>query len=165
MNPKFKPSPGAQPKWEDRFGFQHESVDIKIQQEAGSTLYNEYTYVRISASNSNGLFESFGASPSHTYWALRPFIITEYSSVLVDDNVYDFYIETIDKINGPSYLQVVNSYTLINSFSIDSNVLSKLSVSISNFWTDALTTLDGSYIPTILRIQGMIDPLEVEGIS
>ncbi len=85
--------------------------------------------------------------------------------MLVDDNVYDFYIETIDKINGPSYLQVVNSYTLINSFSIDSNVLSKLSVSISNFWTDSLTTLDGSYIPTILRIQGMIDPLEVEGIS
>jgi hypothetical protein len=125
--------------------------------------------VRISASNSNGLIKSFGATPSHNIWALRPFIITEYSSVLVDDNVYDFYIETIDKINGPSYLQVVNSYTLINAFSIDSNVLSKLSVSISNFWSDKSinpqSTLDGSYIPTILRIQGMIDPLEVSGIS
>lgn len=73
---------------------------------------------------------------------------------MVDDNLFDVYIQTVDQIDGPSNVQKVNSYVLINGFSVDSGNLLNLFSSLSNYWVSSVDILDGRTIPTILVIQG-----------
>jgi hypothetical protein len=73
---------------------------------------------------------------------------------MVDDNLFDVYIQTVDQIDGPSNVQKVNSYVLINGFSVDSGNLINLYSSLSNYWVSSVDILDGRTIPTMLVIQG-----------
>ena len=72
------------------------------------------------------------------YWSLQPFIISDYSSFIVDEKVFDFYITCIDGIAGPNNKQIEKSYVLINAFSLDYSLFNGIKVAISNFWNGNL---------------------------
>lgn len=77
-------------------------MNVNIESETHSNAYNKYTSVKIVVSNSDGLFPMFPytITTGYNYWAITPFYINTFSSHYADENLLDFYISTIDGIEG-----------------------------------------------------------------
>lgn len=67
----------------------------------------------------------------------------------------DFYICTIDKIDGPDNLETITSYVLINGFSLSSATFGSMTPEVSNFWTSdnvSKGTLTGEFAPIFFKL-------------
>ena len=65
----------------------------------------------------------------------------------------DFMVATVDGINGPQNTMTYNGYFLINGFT-QSAPLNTVNMGFVNYQSS--TAMDGSQVPTLLRIKGTL---------
>ena len=65
----------------------------------------------------------------------------------------DFMIATVDGIDGPANKMTYNGYFLINGFAL-STALGSIQYGFINYQSS--TPMDGSKVPTILRVKGTV---------
>lgn len=116
--------------------------------------YNNYTLITLRASTPAQIQTNFPISPTKTNFGIYPFTIDGFSSIYADSDNYDIMIATVDGIDGPLNKLSYNSFFLINGFSIVDTAISTLNMGFMNYLSS--TTLDGSKVPTFLRIKGSI---------
>lgn len=133
----------------------HGSTSTKAYAINNVTAYNNYTYVELSATKSDGLITSFLASATKKSFSFYPFVLNSYSSVYSDAGVMDFYMAAVDGIYGPLNKMVYNSYFLINGFTQTSTPMSSITWTFINYLASP-TPLDGSTVPTMIKISGSI---------
>jgi hypothetical protein len=63
-------------------------------------------------------------------------------------------IATVDGINGPQNKMTYNGFFLINSFSQTATVSGTINFGFINYQSS--TAMDGSQVPTLLRLKGTI---------
>jgi hypothetical protein len=68
----------------------------------------------------------------------------------------DFYMAAVDGIYGPLNKMTYNSYFLINGFTQTSNSMATITMSYVNYLASSTSPLDGSTVPTLIRITGSI---------
>lgn len=119
---------------------------------AGS--YNPYTLITLRGSTSTALQTSFLVAAAKKNIGLYPFIVTPFSSIYSDANNMDIMISTVDGIDGPQNKMTFNGYFLINSFSQTASASGTLQLGYINY--QSTTAMDGSWVPTLLRIKGTI---------
>ena len=117
------------------------------------TTYNQYTLLTMTGSVSQDLQNIFTTSNSKTSFGLYPFKILPFSSIHPDENCLDFMFATVDGINGPANTMTFNGYFLINGFT-QSTSANTLNMGFVNYQSS--TAMDGSQVPTLLRIKGTI---------
>lgn len=117
--------------------------------------YNKYTLITLKGATTSSIQTSFPITASKTAFGLSPFLVSDFSSIYADDNNFDIMIATVDGIDGPLNRMKFNGYFLINGFTmINSAAIATLN---SGFVAYSHTTqLDGSQIPTLLRVKGTI---------
>lgn len=119
---------------------------------AGS--YNLYTMITLQGSISDALQTSFKTTATKTSFGLYPFVVGTFSSIYADANNLDIMIATVDGINGPQNKMTYNGFFLINSFSYAASAVGTTRVGFINYKSS--TALDGSQVPTVLRVKGTI---------
>jgi hypothetical protein len=75
------------------------------------------------------------------------------SGITITGSGWDFYIAAIDSIDGPTYNQTLNSYYLAHAV-LKPVGTTGLTASFLNFYNTNSGGLDGSTIPTMLRVTG-----------
>ena len=95
----------------------------------------------------------FSTTATKTAFGLYPFKVKPFSSIYADTNCMDFMIATVDGINGPANTMTFNGYFLINGF-VQSTPAGTLNMGFANYQSTA--AIDGSQVPTLLRIKGTI---------
>ena len=119
-----------------------------------NTAYNKYTLVKLTGQKSDDLQNIFVASStSKTAFGVYPFKINPFASTTSDSHCLDFLVATVDGINGPANKMTFNGYFLINGFT-QSTPTNTLNMGFINY--NAVTAMDGSQVPTLLRIKGTI---------
>lgn len=70
----------------------------------------------------------------------------------------DIYMAAADGVNGPLNRLQYNSYFLINSFTQTSTSMSQITMGFVNYYASstAANQLDGSKVPTLIKIKGSI---------
>jgi len=81
-------------------------------------------------------------------------LIPTFSSIYADSSNLDFMIITFDGIDGPLNKMVPKGYFLINGFSQTPSALGTIYYGFMNYQYSS--PLDGSRIPTMLRLKGSI---------
>ena len=119
-----------------------------------TTAYNQYTLVTMTATVSGNLQNIFLVAATKTAFGLYPFKIKSFSSIYADSNNQDILIATVDGINGPQNKMTFNGYFLINGFTQAASSSGTLSMGFVNYQSSAV--LDGSQVPTMLRIKGTV---------
>ena len=66
-------------------------------------------------------------------------------------------IATIDGVDGPTNKLTYNGFFLINGFTLTSTNLGTLNKGFINYQSS--TAMDGSQIPTMLRVKGTVGPV------
>ncbi|KRX08855.1 hypothetical protein PPERSA_08959 [Pseudocohnilembus persalinus] len=148
---------------------QHRSIDTEITHVSQDEEYNKYTNICLTVKNSDALFGLFPNSLNQTYnyFGVQAFRITEFSSQFVNENIYDFYIQMEDGIQGGDTNENIISYALINAYTIDLDAFSNIHVSIANYWNQETEAINGKYIPMLLKITGQLseDPAQIQKIN
>ena len=149
MNPKIKFNTGAAATMLPAgFTVTAETID-------DVNSYNQYTLVTLKASTPGALLSKFPDPATTTQFSLSSFQINSYSSYLADEDNFDIMIATIDGIDGPLNMITYNGYFLINAFTLMSS--QKLGTISSGFVAyNHNTQMDGSKVPTMLRVKGSI---------
>lgn len=76
----------------------------------------------------------------------------------------DIMIAMVDGIDGPLNKMKFNSFFLINSFSMVNTVINTINYGFMNY--EPTNPMDGSKVPTVLRIKGSIaDSVNFESVS
>lgn len=119
-----------------------------------ASSYNLYTMITLTGTTTTALQTSFLIAPAKTNFGIYPFIVTPFSSIYADANNTDIMIATVDGINGPQNKMIFNGYFLINSFTQTASTLGTINFGYINYKSS--TALDGSQVPTLLRIKGTI---------
>lgn len=121
---------------------------------AAAGSYNNYTMITLQGSISDALQTSFKTTATKTAFGLFPFVVNSFSSIYADANNMDIMIATVDGINGPQNKMTYNGFFLINSFSFAPTAAGTARVGFINYQSS--TALDGSTVPTVLRVRGTI---------
>lgn len=121
---------------------------------SNSSSYNVYSMITLQGSTTTALKTSFNVIAAKTSFGLYPFVVTPFSSIYADSNCLDFMIATVDGINGPLNKMVFNGFFLINGFSQAPSVSGTINFGFMNYQSS--TAMDGSKVPTLLRIKGTI---------
>lgn len=109
--------------------------------------------VTLRGSKSDDLQTTFAIASTKTSIGMYPFRVTPFSSIFADSSCMDFMIATVDGIDGPLNKMTYNGFFLINGFSqVTPTATTKLGF-INYFYS---TPMDGSKVPTILRLKGTI---------
>lgn len=121
---------------------------------SAASSYNLYTLITLRGSTSTALQTSFLVAAAKKNIGLYPFTVTPFSSIYSDANNMDIMISTVDGIDGPQNKMVYNGYFLINSFTQTATASNTLNLGYINYQSS--TAMDGSQVPTLLRIKGTI---------
>jgi len=116
--------------------------------------YNNYTIITLRASTPAQIQVSFPTSPTKKNFGIYPFKIQDFSSIYADSNNFDIMIATVDGIDGPLNKLTYKGFFLINGFSIVDTAIPTLNMGFMNY--ASTTPMDGSKVPTFLRIKGTI---------
>lgn len=108
--------------------------------------------ITLRGSTSGALQTSFQVVGVKTSFGVYPFRVNPFSSIYSDSSNMDFMIATVDGIDGPLNKMKFNNYFLINGFTF-STPTNTINMGFVNFKSSAL---DGSQVPTMLRIKGTI---------
>jgi hypothetical protein len=108
--------------------------------------------ITLRGSTSGALQASFQVSSAKTSFGIYPFRVNPFSSIYSDSNNMDFMIATADGIDGPLNKMKFINYFLINGFTL-STPTNTINMGFINFQS---SPLDGSQVPTFLRIKGTI---------
>lgn len=109
--------------------------------------------VTLRGSTSAALQTSFKTVLTKTSFGLYPFRVKPFSSIYSDAGNMDFMIATVDGIDGPQNKMKFNGFFLINGFSQTATALGTINMGFMNYQS---SILDGSTVPTMLRIKGTI---------
>ena len=112
----------------------------------------------------DGLTNFLSASALQQQWQVRPFVINQFGSNLVDENVFDFYLAVVDKLSGPKRGQVIMSYVLINAFFVTDSAFVDSAATTSSLFLDfsnlfgygTSTQNNGEYVPSFIKIEGVL---------
>jgi hypothetical protein len=118
-----------------------------------ASSYNLYTMITLRGSTSAALQTSFQVSKVKTSFGVYPFRVNPFSSIYSDSNNMDFMIATVDGIDGPLNKMTFNGYFLINGFT-QSTSTNTIKMGFVNYQFPS--AMDGSQVPTMLRIKGNI---------
>jgi hypothetical protein len=122
-----------------------------------NSSYNNYTYLEFSALKSDGLSSTFvpttAAKKSFSFYPLK---LNDYSSMYADSNNMDIYMSAADGINGPLNKMAYNSYFLINAFTQTITSMASITTTFVNYLASSTAPLDGSKVPTFLKITGSV---------
>ena len=110
--------------------------------------------ITLRGSVSDALQTSFKTTATKTAFGLSPFLVNSFSSIYADDNNLDIMIATVDGIDGPQNKMTFKGYFLINGFSYASTAAGTVKVGFINYQSTA--AMDGSKVPTLLRVKGTI---------
>lgn len=110
--------------------------------------------ITIRATTVDNLFTTFPTATTTKTIGFHPFDITEFTSILANEDNYDIMIATVDGIDGPSNKIKYNGFFLINAFTMPAATLGTLNYDFVNY--EYATPMDGSKVPTMLRIKGSI---------
>jgi len=119
-----------------------------------ATAYNKYTLIIAKATSNDNLTSTFPAALTTKTIGFSPFDVTGFSSIYADSDNFDIMIATVDGIDGPSNKIKYNGFFLINSFTMPTATLGTLNYGFVNY--EPTTPMDGSKVPTMLRIKGTI---------
>ncbi|KAL4506505.1 hypothetical protein ABPG72_000076 [Tetrahymena utriculariae] len=167
FNQNFVPQTMATGYYFERYPTSNQHMSMKVTYSTSTSVnaYNKYTSFQLVAQQHLALDLFYSSTNNEQQWGLRPFIIQGFSSIYVDDYVFDIYVNTIDGINGPANQQQVNSYVLINAFVIQQDPYTTssggtttywLRATISNYYSGSQNSNTGRYIPVLFKIQGNI---------
>lgn len=118
------------------------------------TAYNRYTMIKMTGSIVDNLQNIFQTTATKTAFGLYPFKVKPISSLYSDNNCLDFMVATVDGIDGPQNKMTYNGYFLINGFTQVPAAANNLNMGFINY--QATTAMDGSSVPTLLRVKGTI---------
>ena len=118
-----------------------------------STAYNQYTLIKLTGTIVDHLQHIFAVTATKTAFGLYPFKVKPFSSIYPDNNCMDFMIATVDGINGPQNTMTYKGYFLINGFT-QSTSAGTINMGFINYQSS--TAMDGSQVPTMLRIKGSV---------
>jgi hypothetical protein len=121
---------------------------------SNASSYNLYTMITLQGSVSDALQTTFKTTATKTSFGVYPFVVSAFSSIYADANNLDIMIATVDGINGPQNKMTYNGFFLINSFSQTAASSGTIRVGFINYQSS--TALDGSQVPTLLRVKGTI---------
>jgi hypothetical protein len=110
--------------------------------------------ITLQGSISDALQTSFKTTATKTSFGLFPFVVNTFSSIYADANNLDIMIATVDGINGPQNKMTYNGFFLINTFSYASTAVGTSRVGFVNYQSS--TAMDGSKVPTMLRVRGTV---------
>jgi hypothetical protein len=110
--------------------------------------------ITLQGSVSDALQTTFKTTATKTSFGVYPFVVSAFSSIYADANNLDIMIATVDGINGPQNKMTYNGFFLINSFSQTAASSGTIRVGFINYQSS--TALDGSQVPTLLRVKGTI---------
>lgn len=127
--------------------------------------YNNYTYLEFSALKSNGLQTTFLTTAAKKAFSFYPLKLNDYSSMYADANNMDFYMAAADGISGPLNKLAYNSYFLINGFTQTSSPMASITTAFVNYLASSTAPLDGSTVPTFLKITGSIPAGQATSLS
>ena len=118
-----------------------------------ASSYNLYTMITLRGSTSGALQTSFQVANVKTSFGVYPFRVNPFSSIYSDSNNMDFMIATVDGIDGPLNKMKFIGYFMINGFS-QSTPTTTIKMGFVNYQYPS--PMDGSQVPTVLRIKGTI---------
>lgn len=152
MNPKIKYNgiPATIPLTESSASL---TATVSTIDTAGA--YNKYTLITLKGSTTASLQTSFPITAAKTIFGVYPFLISDFSSIFADENNMDIMIATVDGIDGPLNRMKFNGYFLINSFTM-MNTAEITTVNCGYVAYSHTTQMDGSQVPTMLRIRGTL---------
>jgi len=130
------------------------SLSANVTSVTSSTAYNQYTLVTMTGTIVDNLQNIFLTTATKTAFGLYPFRINAFSSIYADSNNQDIMIATVDGINGPQNKMTYNGYFLINGFTQAASAAGTLNMGFVNYQSS--TAMDGSQVPTMLRIKGTV---------
>lgn len=154
MNPKIKFNTGSTIVVKENPNTVLSSVTAETVDSASS--YNKYTLITVRGAQSDNLLTTFNPTASITTKTIgfHPFDITGFTSIYADSDNFDIMIATCDGIDGPANKIKYNSFFLINSFTMLASTLGTVNYAYVNY--EYATPMDGSKVPTMLRIKGSI---------
>jgi hypothetical protein len=128
--------------------------------------YNNYTYLEFSALKSDGLFSTFvPVTAVKKAFSFYPLKLNDYSSMYADSNNMDFYVAAADGISGPLNKLSYNNYFLINGFTQTSSPMATITTAFVNYLASSTAPLDGSTVPTFLKITGNVPAGQATSLS
>jgi len=110
--------------------------------------------VTLRGSKSDHLQTTFPITSAKTSIGMYPFRITPFSSIFADSSCMDFMIATVDGIDGPLNKITYNGFFLINGFSQAATATASTKLGFINY--NSAAPMDGSKVPTVLRLTGNI---------
>jgi hypothetical protein len=111
------------------------------------------------AYQSQNIQNTFNTNGDTKKIAFHPFDISGYSSIYADSDNFDIMIATVDGYDGPTNKIKYNGFFLINTFTMPDVTLGTVNYGFMNYQNDAPNSklpMDGSLVPTMLRIKGTI---------
>lgn len=144
----------------------HASVNVRGYTLSSASAYNNYTYLEFSAFKSDGLFSTFVPTTAvKKAFSFYPLKLNDYSSVYADSNCMDFYMAAADGISGPLNKLVYNSYFLINGYTQTTSPMATITTAFVNYLASSTAPLDGSTVPTFLKITGSVPAGQATSLS
>ncbi|KAL4459969.1 hypothetical protein ABPG74_003495 [Tetrahymena malaccensis] len=145
---------------------EQKNINIIYNRQSTSTSLNKYTSIK-AIFNSGACLQNFisnTATQTDQQWLLSPFQINQFSSNMVDENVYDFYFQVIDYINGPTPNQVIRTTALFNAYFITNNAFidppGSPSQTVNLYLTNMFQQINGGnngyLVPTVIKIEGKL---------
>lgn len=130
------------------------SLSATVTSVTNASAYNQYTLVTMRGTIVDNFQNIFMTTATKTAFGLYPFKLQSFSSIYADSNNQDIMIATIDGINGPQNKMTYNGYFLINGFTQAASTAGTLNMGFVNYQSSA--AMDGSKVPTMLRIKGTV---------
>lgn len=164
MNPKIKFNTGSTAVVKENPTTALSSITVETVDSA--TAYNKYTLITLRGGMSDNLLTTFNPSATITTKTIGfyPFDINIFSSIYADSENMDIMIATCDGIDGPANKIKYNSFFLINSFTMLTATLGTVNYGYVNY--EYATPMDGSKVPTMLRVKGSIaDNTDFDSLS
>ncbi|EAR90959.2 hypothetical protein TTHERM_00145640 (macronuclear) [Tetrahymena thermophila SB210] len=145
---------------------EQKNINLIYNRQSASTSLNKYTSIK-AIFNSGACLQHFISNPAsqtEQQWLLSPFLISQFSSNMVDENVYDFYFQVIDYINGPIPNQVIRTTSLFNAYFITNNAFidppgstsQTLNLYLTNMFQQINGGNNGYLVPTVIKIEGKL---------
>ncbi|KAL4506506.1 hypothetical protein ABPG72_000077 [Tetrahymena utriculariae] len=145
---------------------EHKNINLIYNRQSTSTSLNKYTSIK-AIFNSGACLQHFisnTAAQTEQQWLLSPFQINQFSSNMVDENVYDFYFQVIDYINGPTPNQIIRTTALFNAYFITNNAFidppgssgKTVNVYLTNMFQQINGGNNGFLVPTVIKIEGKL---------
>jgi hypothetical protein len=115
--------------------------------------YNNYTLLTLRASTPSQILPFFPSNPTSTKttFSVYPFIISDLSSMVADENNMDIMIATVDGIDGPKNKLRFVSFFMVNAYTLMRTPLSSLNMGFVAY--SGSQQMDGSKVPTLLRVR------------